>query len=159
MSTTNSATCSSAAVPFAVVPTAHLHVVDSNTTGATLSSWLTWDAPHNLHAPLLAYLRQQYPDMDTDMLYFVAIRLLSREIPYGYEGEWAPIGTVQGDEAVLTSSTPSVNGSGSGSGSTATPSSNGHTGHPHSRIDQLVAVARRSYTLLEMSCPAQVGKL
>lgn len=50
-----------------------------------------FDGPSSLHYPLTRHLALLHPNTPGNVIAFIATRLLSRDRPFGHEGEWEPV--------------------------------------------------------------------
>lgn len=112
--------------------------------------------PHpSLHVRLRRHLALLHPSTPTGIVEFCAVRLLSRDRPYGHDGDWVPIyepdergNTVDLSSAGLQLDAPKG----------YARAQLGEGKETDKRLENMYRIARRGYTLLEEKCPG-VDKL
>jgi hypothetical protein len=102
------------------------------------------DTPHPLHEPLKLHLALLHPQTPEPIISFIATRLLSRDRPYGHQGEWSPIGDGHGD--LITA------GVGYEAGKRCERREGKGKGF-NEELEWMYHVARMSYRLLELKAP------
>lgn len=114
--------------------------------------------PHpSLRAPLRRHLALLHPSTPTQIVEFCAVRLLSKDRPHGYEGDWTPI--YEPDQSGVK-----VDLAAAGLGLDAprayagAQSDRGEGRGTDKRLEGMYAVARESWGLLESKSPG-VNKL
>jgi hypothetical protein len=101
------------------------------------------DAAHSLHEPLRRHLALLHPATPPQIRHFIATRLLSHDRPYGHEGKWEPIWYGTGDIATAGVGYDAVKGL----------EQKGEGRRRDERLEQMYAVARRSWGLLAEISP------
>lgn len=104
------------------------------------------DTPHSLETPLCAHLALLHPQTPPEIINFIAIRLLSRDVPHGYTGPWDPIWKDCGD--LLTA------GIGYDAAKGCPRRSDSEGQKVDGKIEEMYRVARGSWRVLEAQSPA-----
>lgn len=110
------------------------------------------DSAYSLYDPLRRHLALLHPTTPTQIVGFIANRLLSRDTPYGHGGPWTPLWALEGCVDLSTA------GLGVEAGRGCRQREGGRGKEVDRVVEEMYSVARRSWGLLEEKAPG-VAKL
>lgn len=108
------------------------------------------DHHHSLHFPLTRHLALLHPNTPKEIVHFIATRLLSKDRPFGHEGEWEPVWQGCGD---LSNA-----GVGKDAGKGCKQREDGQGKEVDKKLEEMYGIARESFKALEIRSPG-VDKL